>query len=110
MRNLLAEWDAATPDNPMVIASDIIDEFTRLLSKRNAAPPVRNFYVQSDYMPSGALKSMADGKTYDSKSQYYRSIKNAGLVVMGNDKPNKTEANEVTGRDIKDAIERIRAS
>lgn len=35
----------------------------------------------------GDFQSMADGKRYDSKSQYRRSLKEAGFIEMGNDHP-----------------------
>ena len=43
------------------------------------------------------LKSMADGKMYDSKTAYYASLKEKGYEVVGNDAPTtrgtpKTEA------------------
>lgn len=45
------------------------------------------FYTQSDYIASGELKSMADGKVYDSKSKYYKSLKEQGMVIV--DEPPK---------------------
>ena len=33
--------------------------------------------------------SMADGKTYQSKSRYRRSLKERGLVELGNDRPDR---------------------
>ncbi len=32
------------------------------------------------------LQSMADGQTYDSKSAYYRSVKDAGCEIVGDDR------------------------
>lgn len=55
-------------------------------------------YVQSDNMGGvQGLKSMADGKMYDSKAAYYASLKEKGYEVVGNDAPTtrgtpKTEA------------------
>lgn len=31
------------------------------------------------------VKSMADGRIYDSKSAYYKSVKSAGCEIVGND-------------------------
>lgn len=42
------------------------------------------FYVQTDTID--AFRSMADGKIYDSKSQYRRDLKARGLVEVGNDR------------------------
>jgi hypothetical protein len=42
------------------------------------------FYVQSDTID--AFRSMADGKVYDSKSNYRRDLRARGLVEVGNDR------------------------
>jgi len=49
--------------------------------------------IISDHMGNGVngLKSMGDGKLYDSKSQYRKSLKEQGLVELGTDAP--TEGN-----------------
>ena len=61
-----------------------------------------------------ALRSMADGKMYDSKSAYYGSVKRAGCEIVGNDryvKPMTTDGliPKNIGGDIKTAIEQLRA-
>lgn len=33
-----------------------------------------------------AIKSMADGRIYDSKSAYYKSVERAGCAIVGHDK------------------------
>lgn len=45
--------------------------------------------IVSDYIngPGGALQNQADGKMYDSKSQYYKAVRAAGCEVLGNDAP-----------------------
>lgn len=74
------------------------------------------FYVVSDDI--SPIVSQADGKTYDSKSQYYKSVKEAGLVIVGNDyqqmlkpktpyKSSNSELNE-TKQAVKNAIEEVR--
>jgi len=76
-------------------------------------PKGRAAYVQSDYMPGGAgrsLKSMADGKQYDSKSAYRKSLKANGYVEVGDQAP--TEASkEIRGdhdcrKELKEALQR----
>jgi len=49
------------------------------------------FYVQSDTVDP--FRSMADGKTYDSKSRYRAELKARGMVEIGNDNitPRRTE-------------------
>jgi hypothetical protein len=69
------------------------------------------FYAQSDYVPGGEIMSMADGKTYDSKSTYYKSLKAQGLHIM-DEKPKERKReieSDLTGRDIKNAIERLKS-
>lgn len=78
--------------------------------ERAPVKQTRAAYVISDYVPGGEIKSMADGKTYDSKSKYYQSVKDAGLVVVGNDKiTQKRETDTVTERDVKHAIDRLKS-
>ena len=72
-----------------------------------------------DTMPGGihGMKSMADGKQYDSKSRYYRSLKDHGCVIVGNDSSHTTNrrgfsiqegptSDDVVG-DIKKSIEQL---
>lgn len=40
-------------------------------------------YVRTDGMDP--IRSMADGRLYDSKSAYYASVKRAGCEIIGND-------------------------
>jgi hypothetical protein len=91
-------------------ALDAIDVQTRKDNESYVSeyrPPM----IISDYMPTGALRSMADGKMYDSKSKYYQSVKDAGMVVLGNDAPRtppKREAySDLTQKDVKNAIDRL---
>jgi hypothetical protein len=59
-----------------------------------------------------AIRSMADGKMYDSRSGYYASVKRAGCEIVGNDryvgKPDLSVFSNV-GRDMKIAIEQLKA-
>ncbi len=41
-------------------------------------------YIRTDGMD--ALRSMADGRMYDSKSAYYASVRAAGCEIVGNDR------------------------
>lgn len=56
------------------------------------------------------FKSMADGKVYDSKSAYRRSLRERGLVELGNEMPQERafEPRSVK-EDIKTAIEQVKA-
>lgn len=69
------------------------------------------FYAQSDYISGGSIQSMADGKQYDSKSQYYKSLKDGGYHIM-DERPKEKKRefeSDLTGRDIKNAIERLKS-
>lgn len=83
----------------------------QLVPKSEAPPlPSRGPYVISDGMD--AIRNHADGRVYDSKSQYYRAVKAAGCEIVGNDtsalnrKPQFTPT--VTAREIRDTYERMR--
>lgn len=56
------------------------------------------------------IRSMADGKMYDSKSAYERGVRATGCRVVGNDRldSSKTERPRV-GHDIKLAIDQLKA-
>lgn len=51
-------------------------------------------YVQKDDLGKG-IRSQIDGKMYDSKSAYYKSVKNSGHVIVGNE--TQKNSNEVRG-------------
>ena len=59
------------------------------------------------------IRSMADGRMYDSKSGYYGSVRRAGCEIVGDDrKPFDRRPEFVSagvGRDIKQAIEQLRS-
>ena len=75
----------------------------------------RGAQIIGDYIagPGDALKSMADGKMYDSKSAYRKSLKAQGLVELGNDAPSTCEEPEYKicekelKRDIAEAIQQL---
>ena len=62
----------------------------QLLDRRNAPPPPlagrrlgRAPAIRSDGMD--AIRSMVDGRMYDSKSAYYSSVRRAGCEIVGDD-------------------------
>ena len=57
---------------------------------------IPKFHVISDEM-IGGMFCPADGKTYDSKSSYYKAVKSKGLEIVGNDpiKPSKPNVPDV---------------
>jgi hypothetical protein len=59
-----------------------------------------------------AIRSMADGQFYDSKSAYYGSVKAAGCEIVGDDRlPDPPSAYETPGvaQSISDAIDQLEA-
>jgi hypothetical protein len=79
--------------------------------KRIEKAPIKRGYapnVISDYVQGGHLKSMADGKTYDSKSRYYKSLKERGMVIVGDEKVKPPKPKEVDWhRAVAETINRI---
>lgn len=72
-------------------------------------PPRRKgpYIISDTHEP---FKSMADGLYYDSKSAYRRSLRERGLTEVGNEPPTPPKfESDVTGKDIKDAIEQVKA-
>lgn len=88
------------------IASGKLKPIERVLATVSRA----KFYAQSDYISGGEIKSQVDGKIYDSKSQYYKSLKEGGYFIneSPNKSPDKPTNSEITGRDVKNAIERLK--
>lgn len=63
-----------------------------------------------------AIKSMADGRVYDGRSAYYKSVSRAGCEIVGYDreweshiKPPKQLTKEDVIPDVKRAIEQLRS-
>ena len=65
--------------------------------------------IISDNLGTQGVFNPADGKRYDSKSQYYQSLKDAGCVVMeaGMDKPRKQRGNYDCAKELKQAAQQI---
>ena len=62
----------------------ITEEYSRLYGVKKSDPYAG---YGSDYLPGGVngILNHADGKRYDSKSQYERAVKAKGCHVVGND-------------------------
>lgn len=65
-------------------------EYSRLSSKRKQDKPLGTY--GSDVLPGGVngILNHADGKRYDSKSQFERAVKAKGCRIVGNDLNNAT--------------------
>lgn len=79
-----------------------------LVPKHLAAPlsPGSGPFVISDTMEP--IRSMADGKMYNSKSVYARSVKAAGCEIIGNDTvPRRRTEMPPVREDIRRAIQQL---
>lgn len=64
-------------------------------------------YVISDSM--APIRSMADGKMYDSKSRYRGDLKARGLIEVGNERVERRTAQAPpVRRDLRNAIQQLR--
>ena len=76
--------------------------------KHEEVKATRSVQIIGDYIngAGGSVKNMADGKVYDSKSAYYKAVKAAGCVVMGNDAPKQAKEAEykINERELKQDI------
>lgn len=71
-----------------IAAIDAYDRMAAQVRAENAVfvPSVSiGFAVISDDLGVHGIKSMADGKQYDSKSAYYKSLKSQGYEVVAGD-------------------------
>ncbi len=90
------------------IASGVVKEIERKPAQRSIS-----HYVISDDLGIQGIMNHANGKKYDSKSQYYRAVKEAGCVVLGNDAPREAKPLEYKicekelKRDIAKSIEQL---
>jgi hypothetical protein len=86
----------------------------QLIDKRDAPPPhgpAPAPMVRTDGM--APLRSMADGRIYDSRSAYYASVRAAGCEIVGDERA-PFERRPVfepghAGADIKTAIEQLKS-
>ena len=85
------------------------------LVDKKAAPPLHPSAPAPMVRPDGMepIRSMADGRTYESRSGYYASVRAAGCEVVGDERaPFERRPAFEPGRaapDIKAAIEQLRS-
>lgn len=90
----------------------VIETFKKSLEfDPHYTPP--SFRVISDTLGEGVqgLLNHANGKKYDSKSEYYKAVKAAGCEIVGNDAPRERKAETrgefVTAKEIADTIKQL---
>lgn len=73
-----------------------------------SVPSGVRIYITSDNIGNGAqgILNPADGKYYDSRSAYYRAVKDAGCVVMGSDAPreNNRKATSISKKALRSGL------
>jgi len=80
---------------------------------RESVKIMRGPQIISDDLGIQGVFNPANGKTYDSKSQYYRAVKEAGCEVLGTDAPREAKPIEAKicendlKRDIAQAIQQL---
>lgn len=96
------------------IAISVYDKHVNLIAERNKTHVRKSYgyaYVISDDLGTHGIKSMADGKQYDSKSKYRSALKSQGYVEMGSDAPierkSSVDGDFVTKREIAETMERL---
>lgn len=85
----------------------VAEQRARVMAGRTHPAP----YIISDQLDD--ILNPVNGQLYDSKSAYYKAVRDAGCTIVGNEPHNTVHAPpEVPGveRDIKDAIEQLSAS
>lgn len=72
-----------------------------LLSDNVCAP---THYSRSDDLGTQGILNHADGKRYDSRSAYYKALKQQGMVILGDDAPKTAAKPKESGIDWKKAV------
>jgi hypothetical protein len=85
-----------------------LDAWPAACAPRDATAPAPA--IRPDGMD--ALRSMADGRLYDSRSAYDASVKRAGCEIVGDDRSGfrgPAPAPDTLGADIRRALEQLRS-
>lgn len=87
----------------LAIESGIVEKYS------SASTNLSKFNVISDDLGIKGVSNPVDGKLYDSKSAYYKTVRSAGCQIVGND-PIPTKKREMVGdfdcrREVAQAIE-----
>lgn len=90
-----------------LLAFQLRDRKTEWVKKQNekfvpSKSANQKVYVISDDLGKDGILNHADGKMYDSKSQYYKAVKEAGCEVLGNDAPRESNAPQYKNHTEKD--------
>jgi hypothetical protein len=69
------------------------EEKGKVLVNKHYVPKTNAFNVISDDLGSKGVVNPADGKKYDSKSAYYKAVKDKGYEIVGNEKLGASKPN-----------------
>jgi hypothetical protein len=78
---------------------------------RQPAPKVsdtipRPYFISDNLGGINGLRNHADGRDYDSKSEYYRAVKRAGCEVVGNESLSRPATKVETPAGLKEDLHR----
>ena len=85
------------------------------LIAKHLAPPLHAGRAAPMVRPDGMdpIRSMADGRLYDSRSAYYASVRAHGCEIVGDDRagfgPDRPYRPEGVGRDIQRTLQELKA-
>jgi hypothetical protein len=68
---------------------ELTKEYLEMLEKQGKRLETPSFIVSDQLGGINGIVNPADGKRYDSKSNYYRAVKAAGCHIIGNEWNNK---------------------
>lgn len=106
--NQLIIGDTDTPQGGMYLTKTEVNILFKEIRRRNnlRTPNARATNVISDDLGVQGVLNPATGKIHDSKSAYYKDVKESGCVIVGNDAPREAKGPkaEIDVNDIKKDI------
>jgi hypothetical protein len=99
-QQIIADWDLATKDHPMILMADEADNFSkamRLLANSEQSRMRSVTIIDKDKVINGGMKSPIDGKVYGNRSDWNNHLKANDCVEMGNDLNNAKPRTEIRG-------------
>jgi hypothetical protein len=93
-------FERATQKNKLFLDRKQADMFYNIMRKKISCYSVsKSFNAISDDLGLRGVMCPVDGKTYDSKSAYYKAVKASGMEIVGNDasvtKPQPKQTHEI---------------
>jgi hypothetical protein len=85
---LYSAYEKATSQNKINLDTKQVEMLTKIINKEisfHSTGKTKSFNVISDDLGLRGVLCPVDGKTYDSKSAYYKAVKASGMEIVGND-------------------------